>query len=335
MLRRETAALTSQLVRLLVTLLALVPQPCAAADDPQSSARAAYAEGVEAYNRSDHEAARASFAAAEASFPSPNIELMLGRSLARLGRDLEAQRVLTRAVQGARDWPGKYTTTMEAAQSELQDVEKRLAIVRLRISALHGDESLLLNGRSLPLETWSEPIVLTPGSVRVELTRPGKEPRVQQLELAAGSSVTLELAAPDNLRLAALRPRPFNEPSPLSAAKLAPTPDVSHDDNALHTVSVALVGVGAAGLATFGIFGTMSRTQYSKLRSACPDATVCNDSNRVFATRGQTYQTVANVALSAGAAVLATGVVLWLVTLPGEHTTLALAPGALQLRGSF
>jgi hypothetical protein len=83
------------------------------------------------------------------------------------------------------------------------------------------------------------------------------------------------------------------------------------------------------------VFGALSHAQYARLERACPNAESCPSTYREYATRGKTYQTVANIALAAGAAVLATGITLWLVTLPDEHTTIAVTPSSLQLRRSF
>lgn len=303
----------------------------ARAQDSQA-ARAAYAEGVGAYEQGDNERARTLFSAAEAQYPSPNIELMLGRTLARLERAVEAHQMLSLAVRNARVAP-KYASTERAAETELSALEQRLAMLRLRTDALHGDETLRLNGQLVPPRAWHEPIALAPGSVRIELLRPTAEPRIQEFELAAGSGMTLDLSA-DTPSAPVAQPTP--EAPPLAAITTTridpPAPD---EQQALRTASYILAGVGAAGLATFGIFGTMSRTQFSKLSAACPNADVCNDSNRTYALHGQDYQTAANVALAAGAAVLATGVTLWILTLQDERTTLSLSPHALTLRGSF
>ena len=57
------------------------PPAAAAAASQQDTARAAYARGVDAYTSENYALAREQFTLAERAFPSPNIELMLGRSL--------------------------------------------------------------------------------------------------------------------------------------------------------------------------------------------------------------------------------------------------------------
>ena len=63
--------------------------------------------------------------------------------------------------------------------------------------------------------------------------------------------------------------------------------------------------------------------------------TACSGNLRDHATRGQTYQTLANVSLGIGLSALAAGVVLWVVGLPGERNRVALTARGVQLSGAF
>ena len=108
-----------------------------------------------------------------------------------------------------------------------------------------------------------------------------------------------------------------------------------HSRSDLRGFGYALVGVGAVGLAAFGVLGAMSQAQFSTLEDVCPDANMCDAKYRVHADHGQTYQTLANIALVAGAATLTTGVTLWIVSLPDERATVAGSPSSVELRGRF
>jgi hypothetical protein len=103
----------------------------------------------------------------------------------------------------------------------------------------------------------------------------------------------------------------------------------------LRGFSYALAGVGVVGLGAFAVFGTMSHGQFAKLEAGCPETDRCDPRLRDNATRGQTFQTLANVALVAGAAALTTAVTLWLVSLPEERAEVAITASSVQLRGSF
>ena len=77
------------------------PAASAATPTPQEAARAAYGRGVDAYSAENYKLAHEQFSLAEEAFASPNIELMLGRSLMKLGRWIEARTMLQRAVAGS------------------------------------------------------------------------------------------------------------------------------------------------------------------------------------------------------------------------------------------
>ena len=350
---------SSALVALACVLAALIDAPTAllAQDNAtQVEARAAYAAGVEAYAGGDYERAHSQFALAESKFPSPNIELMLARSLAKLGKLVEAHRTFTLARDNAGQTP-KYANAAAAARDELAELDKRLAVLHLRVAAPRGDETVRINEEELAPLAWANPIVVAPGRLRVELSRPGAPSELKQLTVFAGSTATVELTskppakaspsapavAPAPVAVAAQTPRPEAPAADVKPASEAPTPPPSPEPAAesggrgrqLRGFSYALAGVGVIGISTFAVFGAMSHSQFSKLEAGCPETTRCDPALRDSATRGQTYQTLANVALVAGAAALTTAVTLWLVSLPEERAQVAITPGSVHLRGSF
>ena len=301
---------------------------------------------MEAYGGGEYERARNHFTLAENQFPSPNIELMLGRSLIKLERLVEAHRMLTQARDNAGQMP-KYANAASAAREELAELDKRVAVLHLRVAEPHGDETLRVGGELLAPIAWASPIIVPAGKLRVELARPGVPAQVKELALAPGGRASLELRLP--------HPAPKPEPPvvapmapplaaavPLRGAKepAAPLPRPAAaasggSGHQLRGFSYALAGVGVLGLGTFAVFGSMSHSQFATLEAGCLDANSCDPRLRDNATRGQTYQTLANIALVAGAAALTTAVTLWLVSLPDERTQLAITPSSVQLRGSF
>jgi hypothetical protein len=338
-----------------VLLCALAALTCAPAalqaqdGSAQAEARTAYAAGVEAFGSANYERAHKQFSLAESKFPSPNIELMLARSLIKLDKLVEAHRMLSVARDNAGQTP-KYANAASAARDELAELDKRLAVLHLHVAAARGDETVSINGEQLAPLAWASPIIVAPGTLRVELTRPGAPSELKQLSLAPGASATLELkirptasalvpmSAPAPLVQQKRRPEapaPSAATAPAVAAATAPAASGGGRNRQLRGFSYALAGVGVLGISSFAIFGTMSHSQFAKLEAGCPESTRCDPALRDNATRGQTYQTLANVALVAGAAAATTAVTLWLVSLPEERAELAVTPGSVQLRGSF
>jgi hypothetical protein len=199
--------------------------------------------------------------------------------------------------------------------------------------------------------------VVAPGRLRVELSRPGAPSELRQLTVFAGSTATVELTsklpskpsaippatAPAPIAVGSQTPRlqapvPAVKPAPEAPSPTSsPVPDAQSGGRGrqLRGFSYALAGVGVIGISTFAVFGSMSHSQFAKLEAGCPEATRCDPALRDTATRGQTFQTLANVALVAGAAALTTAVTLWLVSLPEERAQVVIGPGSVHLRGSF
>lgn len=329
-------------------LCLVLASPSAAQDKPakpdkppttatgKDTARAAYGRGVEAYSSEDYALAQEQFGLAEEAFPSPNIELMLGRSLMKLGRWLEACRVLTRAQAGATT--PKYANTAKLAAAELALAQRQLAQLEIEITNRQGDEQLSINGEQIEAAAWQSPLALDPGPVRVELARPGGQKVMKQLVLGPGdqqhvalSLPTVEPSSAPNASAGAAT----NATEPLPPApQSAPKPRESSSPW-LQGLSYALVGVGVAGFAGFAGFGVYSHDHYEKLEELCPNHDGCHPSYRWLATKGQTYQTLANVSLVAGSVALAAGVTLWVVTLSPGRAEVEMTSNSVRIRGSF
>lgn len=316
------------------------PDKQAATATPQEVARAAYGRGVDAYSSENFKLAQEQFSLAEEAFASPNIELMLGRSLMKLGRWLEARTMLQRAQAGSTT--PKYANTAKLAGEELALTERQLAHLELEISGAKGDEQLSVNGTTIERSAWTKPIDLDPGPVRIELSRADAQKTTKQLVLGPGDKQHVALSLPNPEPVAAAAPKAQPKPVRAAALEATPTQPLDHAPRAQETrspwlrgLSYALAGVGVAGFVGFAGFGVYSHDHYRKLEELCPGDTECHPSYRWLATKGQTYQTLANVSLVAGSVALAAGVTLWIVTLSPGRAEVEVTSNSVRLRGSF
>jgi hypothetical protein len=328
-------SLGSYVTRLVVIGFALAlgsPASAQRADlDPQTRAREAYAAGVAAFQHADYEQARLQLMAADEAFSSPNVKLMLGRTLIQLERRIEAHASLAAAISEARSGSGaRYEQTASTATEELRQLEQKLALISLRIDDPTGRASLHVGEREIVRDAWEEPIVAEPGAIEIALVGPEGQRDVKQLAMTGGSAATLTMLIPEHV------PVPVVE-APVRA--MAPAPKAgtgsSHRNSDLRPLGYAAVGVGAVGIVAFGVLGALSNAQFAKLDAGCPDRAQCSASLKDRATLGQTYQTLANVSLGVGVAALAAGIVLWVLGLPGEHDRPILTARGAQLCGAF
>lgn len=318
-----------------------LPLTAAAQSDStaQASAREAYQAGVTAYQRGDYAQARAQFEAADRAYPSPNVKLMLGRALLQAGDGSGAHAVLRSSLRQARELKdARYQGAEAAARDELQQLEKRSALINLRIADPTAQAVLRVAGREIPRDAWDAPMLSEPGAIEVALVGPDGQRDVKQLELSAGTAVTLVMAITEQPPLkaaatpTATAPEPEKIPPAASAAAPAPQGVRSYE---LRPLGYIAAGIGAAGIVAFGVLGALSNTEHADLIEGCPSQQDCDPKLEDHATRGSTYQTLANVSLGVGIAALATGVVLWVLGSPDEQTQARPTARGIELVGRF
>ncbi|HEY2734958.1 MAG TPA: hypothetical protein VGI70_13275 [Polyangiales bacterium] len=293
-----------------------------------------YAAGVSAFQRGEDESAREHFTAADRAFASPNVKLMLGRALVRLQQLTAAHAVWSAALRDAEaSGDARYGETISAAKEALALLSGRLATITLRVDDETGGASLRVNGREIERSGWGEPIVSEPGSIEIALTAPDGRRDVEQVELGAGASASLELqlTTPPPL-MAASATEPDMPTAPPSRPISLPVPE--RRNQPVRAISYAGAGVGLVGIAAFGVLGALSNAEWSKLDRACPGRIACDPALEGHASRGRTYEALANVSLGVGIAALATGVVLFVLSAGDEKRPNPSAQAAL-LGGRF
>jgi hypothetical protein len=261
---------------------------------------------------------------------SPNSQLMMARCLIALDRLQEAYAELERAVETAdaalkRD--KKYANAARAVREELARVTAKVARLSIRVGDLPEGSKLTVNGKQVDTSTLDRPLILAPGSATAVLIAPdGREAR-REVEIAAGAtaSVKLDLAAPGESaeKMA---------PAPIPASELPPEEDrgkkvsaSTSSGSSLRPWAFIAGGVGVVGLASFGIFGSMSQSKFDSLKEDCPDAH-CPPDRGSDIDDGKRFQTFANVGLVVGIVGVGTGVTLFLLSAGGNEKRASRAP---------
>jgi hypothetical protein len=190
-------------------------------------------------------------------------------------------------------------------------------------------------------------VVASPGAVDVVLSdSSGKELARKTVSAQVGQRTPVSLdASPAPAAAPAAAPPTSDDDKPPSAAndsKPADTPPPATNRTKLRPFAYVAGGVGVVGLATFAIFGLMSNSTYSDLKSACPPAnggcpSSAGKSGEI--SSGQTQQTVANIGLPVGIVGLAVGATLFVLSMPPKSsaagTALVVGPGYIGVKGSL
>jgi hypothetical protein len=293
---------------------------------------------------------------------SPNARLELARVLRDSDKASEAWVEYGRTIETATRLAAReerYAKTAEAATSERNDLEAKLALVTVTVPNAPPGATLKVGGRQVPQDQWSAPNVATPGAVDVVLAdATGKELARQTVSAVVGQKTLVTLdARPTEGTAAPAAAASTSGPGAKATKASADSGDdrpsaiddsasadlagsSSSDKTGLRPWAYAAGGVGIAGMAAFAVFGLLSNSTYDDLKTACPASRGgCPPGKSSEINRGQSEQTVANVGLVAGLVGLAAGTTLLVISLnsrPAPVTTgIVVGPGFVGVKGAL
>jgi len=189
-------------------------------------------------------------------------------------------------------------------------------------------------GSVLPPALYGMPYLVTPGSVTVDATAPGRSPLHRSVAVTAAGTVPVRIELPPAAGAAPAAP-PRQAPAaavPVAVRPRVPPPVAPRPGSLHRSMAWATAIGGAAGLAVGGVLAGVREGAVSSFNSAG-----CIEDHGVATPTGDcpSDQSTANslapaviASFAVGGALAAASVVLW-VTAPsrgGEHAALACAP---------
>jgi hypothetical protein len=307
-------------------------------DKTRNAARSLAEQGRDVYDKGDYAQAFDLFHRAYTLVSAPTIALYEGRSLAKLGRLVQAQEAYLRAVRTklTPDSPDAFRKAVHEAETEETALEARIAKVTLVLTgpgARLPHVTLTADGEPFGLQLVGVEVPIDPGAHTVVASVPGGSPTQVSFTIAEGSAQRVEVA--------------LAEPPPQAAAPVvappsrSPTRPDQPEPKATwyHPAAYAAGAVGVVGLATGIVTGSMAQSHYSQARSACPNHMCVEGSDGADELSSfRSLRTVSTVGYIVGGVGLAAGVTL-LVLSPSKHAApsaaLLLGPGNATLQGAF
>lgn len=275
-------------------------QPATAVEE---EARAKFKAAQQTYDRGDYAAALPMFRDVHAAVSSPNARLYIARCLRELGRLPEAYdemsaTFLDAAARAERE--PRFAATRDAAAAERAAMERKVGRVVVAVASPPAGLEVVLGETRLDPARVGKVVAIEPGTVRVRATAPGRVPAEAERTVAAGTIETIALV---------LQPELQPEPSPPPVVAVAPpprepeppreAPEPSWTEGTIRRAGFGVVALGAAGLVTFAVAGTMANDRYDRIRSECGGR--CTDPKYESEIEGgRTLDVVANVGLVAG-----------------------------------
>ena len=215
------------------------------------------------------------------------------------------------AREGRADWE-------TIAKTRARELEPKLA--KVRIDAPPG-VTVSQDGVEIPAAALGSDLPTDPGSHTLRAVAKGKRPWSQAFAIEAAKTTNITVPA-----LAAEPPSPSDPPKSNPAF---PT----------RTVGYGLGAAGVAGLALGAITGGIAISLNNKAKEVCPDPGVCADRDaRDHADSARSTATISTIGFVAGGALLASGVLLVVLSPPtsaGASGRIRVGPQAISLEATF
>jgi len=228
------------------------------------------------------------------------------------------------------------------ARAKVAELEPKLATLTIAVAPAADVPGLVVkrDGEPVGRAGWGAPIPVDPGAHSIEASAPGRRPWQSQAVVqgpAAKASIDVPPLAEDGSP--PVPPPPGPAPAPPAAPPAPPPPSSPGSTQRVLGVVAGVAGLG--GIAVGSIFGLMAKSHLSDAGPHC-NGTVCDTTGLSDLNDATSAATVSTIAFIAGGAVLAGGVVLYLVAPRGSPGTgLVVAPGSagsvagLTLRGGW
>ncbi len=358
-------ACASCLVGLLLSLPAsaqTAPKPAAAppapADETTRQARALFTQGTAFANRGDWSQALPAFEQSEALRPHAVTTYNIGFCERAVGRTMRARKMLGKALaesaaHGGVELPDDLTAS---ARTYLSELEKRIA--RAVVTVSPADASILVDGAPLERGATEGPRPVLWAGTRDPGAGEAAPASTFELELDPGPHVfvaskegsgnqvttrTFQAGAEVELMLAISPPPPPPPPPALAQGPAVPGPvsspaDREHVSAPSRIPRYVAIGVGAAGLATGIIAGSMAMAERAKVSQECQSFT-CTGPGTTDLSRADTAADTATAGFIVAGVGEATAAVLWWLS-PKAAPAAArvspwLGPAGGGVRGTF
>lgn len=270
----------------------------------RATARSLAGEGYQALQSKDYATAADRFGRADALVHAPTLMIDWARSLAGLGKLVEAQERYEQIVREGVEpkAPRSWQRALTDAGNELAALKPRLAWVTISVPHVE-DPRVTIDGEAVPVAAIGVRRAANPGVRLVRVQATGYLPQKRSLDLKEGGeeSTTFELEPDPDQQAAAAAAEPTDAPPPTQADEPKPT------------LMYVAFGVAGAGLVFGGVTGAIWLGKRSELSDACDGLSRCASDQQGNIDSYHTYGTLSGVGFGVGVVAAGAGVALWLL----------------------
>lgn len=286
-------------------------------DGERNAARNLAEQGRDAFDKGDFERSRDLFHRAYDLVQAPTLALYEARSLAKLGRLVEAEEAYLRAIRTplGPSSPEAFRRAVRDAESEEQQLAPRLPRVTIVVAgpgAQRPELGVTIDRERVKSALLGVEMPVDPGNHQLEAQVPGGEVSRVQFAIAEREHKTVEI------RVAA----PVSAPSPVAAPARAPelrSPPEAPRSSWHRPAAFAAGGLGLVGLGTGVVAGILAGSKHADAERQCPNrACVSGSEGEDSLSSFRSLRTVSTIGYVVGAVGVAAGVT-FLLTAPSSR----------------
>lgn len=246
--------------------------------------------------------------------------LWLADCYEKTGRTASAWALFREASSEAR--ANGQTERAEAGRQRAERLEPSLGrlTVDVPVDGRPSGLEVLRNGTPVPPGLWGVPVPVDPGQHKIEARAPGHQPYAQMIGIEKGPGVwkvtVPQLVAEPKAPAPVAAPTLVAEPAVLAA----PPPLPKEKPGKVQRITGLVIGsAGVALLAVGGGFGVRALRKNNETKDLCGDAKQCSNPKGVDASKSaSSAATLSTVGFAAGGALLAGGLLTYLLAPKGE-----------------
>lgn len=281
----------------------------------KAAAEALYDEGKKLLAEKRFAEACSRFERSQRLDPGTGTLLFLADCYETIGRSASAWSTFREAAASAK--ASGQADRERIARDRAAKLEDRLFQLTLSVAAADTPGLRVLRGDTeVKKEVWGVAVPVDPASYTLTVTAPGKKSWSTTVEIPKGAgSRTVEIPALEDAPAETPAPTATvapTAPPPTSTATAPPPPPPGWSPG--RTAGLTMGVVGLAGIGAGAVFGGIAASQFSSAKATCPN-TACGDQAAVdLSVQAGAMADVSTALFVAGGAVLAGGVVLFLVS---------------------
>lgn len=304
---------------IVLAVLAFSSRALAQEGNNKAAAETLFDEGLKLFDKGKTADACPKFAASYKLDPASGTLLNVGRCYEKIGKTASAWSAYRELIGLAHSENNpKREATAKQLEEKIRPRLTKLTIVTagavpagFAVQIDHADIDNAQLGTAVPID---------PGDHTVEAAAPSKLPWSRAIKLVEGESVSVAIPPLDDAPVA-----------PPPAVPTAPARDPESGTSPLKIAAVGVGGLGVVGLALGGVFGALALGHASDAREHCAKPRPCDSDGLSARDDARSKADISTIALIAGGAFLAGGVVLWLVA-PKSRSTTGIDTRGLVLR---